>query len=485
MRAPRTGLRARRAAVALVLVTIAAVGVATPAAIADGQPAGPGTLTPPDPYYPELGNRGYDVEHYDVGITYAPPERDIQGDTTITATADRTLKRFHLDLSGLEVERVDVDGAKAKFTREDRELIITPATPVKKGTSFTVRVRYQGVPQPHEIAGLGAPNGWLETPSGATTLDEPDGANTWFPANDHPQDKATFTFELTVPDALTAVANGDLQQKAPADEEGMTTWVWGGAGPMTTYLSQIAIGELTLVDEEPVDGIKIRNAYAPAIQADAAAAAEDTPQMMRFLTQQLGAYPFKTYGILVPDGGPSGLAFEAQTFSLFSTDIMQARGDGPSAVMAHELAHQWFGDWVSPATWADTWLNEGFATYYEWLWDAAALGEPLDDNIDRARRVVSQDAVDVATDDPGVEGMFGTAPYERGALTIDALARTVGPTQYAAILAEYFKRYGGSVASTEDLIDVASDVTGEDMEPFFRAWLGPGPLPERPPANPA
>jgi len=473
--------RARRSAIALVLATAVLSGVATTGAGAGVTISpGPGTLDPPDPYFPNLGNRGYDVERYDVAIRYAPPDREIQGDTTIDATATRRLTRLNLDLSGLDVRRVEVDGAHAKFAREGDELVVRPAVPIAKDDTFSVRVRYDGVPEPKAIEGLGASNGWLETADGATTLDEPDGASTWFPGNDHPSDKATFTFRLTVPDELEAIANGDLQQRAPADEPGMTTWVWGDAGPMTTYLTQLAIGDLVLSDAEPVEGVKIRNAYAPNLSAPVEEAAESTPEMMRFLTAQLGRFPFDTYGILVPDGGPSGLAFEAQTFSLFSSDMMVQGGDGPSAVMAHELAHQWFGDWVSPATWNEIWLNEGFATYYEWLWSAEALGLPLDASVERARRVVSGGAVDVATDDPGLEDMFGIAPYERGGLTVDALARTVGPEQFSKIIATYFERYGGAVASTEDLIAVASEVTGEDMEPFFRAWLGPGPLPERP-----
>jgi aminopeptidase N len=148
--------------------------------------------------------------------------------------------------------------------------------------------------------------------------------------------------------------------------------------------------------------------------------------------------------------------------------------------MAHELAHQWFGNWVSPATWSETWLNEGFATYYEWLWTDAALGVPLDASVERARRIVSQNAIDIATDDPGIENMFGFAPYERGALTIDALQRTLGPEAFSQFIAMYLEKFGGGVASTDDLVAVASEVAGEDLEPFFRAWLGPGPLPARP-----
>jgi len=478
----------------LLLLTAALVMTApngSAATRADRSPeAGPpGSLDPPDPYFPGLGNRGYDVEHYDLGIAYDPESAipagspppgveagELRGDTRIQATATERLARFNLDLVGFDVASVRVDGRAATFNRTERELRIRPSTPIAKGASFTVRVRYSGVPAPGQIAGLGAPNGWLLTSDGAASLNEPDGARHWFPANDHPSDKAAFTFHIDVPSPLVAVANGVLDTKVTAGDR--TVWSWTETAPMTTYLSQLTIGKLELTNEAPVDGVTIRNAFAPEIAARAAAAAEATPEMLRFLSGWFGRYPFSTYGIMVPDGGPRGLAFEAQTFSLVASDLFRDPTLA-SAILAHELAHQWFGDSVSPATWDETWLNEGFATYAEWLWSDHALGDPLQVEVARAVNAVRR-SPDVAADDPGVDEMFGTAPYERGALTLHALRLTVGDEMFAEILRTYGERFGGKTATTEDFIGVASEVSGQDLTGFFRSWLGPGPLPGLP-----
>jgi len=448
----------------------------------------PGSLDPPDPYYPALGNRGYDVEHYDIRIAYDPksgspvgsPSSDrageLRGDTRIRATATEHLARLNLDLAGLKVASVRVDGHVAAFEQIENEVRVRPRTPIAKGAPFTVRVRYSGVPTPGQIPGLGMHNGWLLTSDGAATLNEPDGARHWFPANDHPSDKATFSFRIDVPTPLVAVANGQLDSKVASGDR--TIWSWSETAPMTTYLTQLAIGRLELRDEAPVDGVTIRNAFAPGIAPQAAAAANATPEMLRFLSGWFGKYPFSTYGIMVPDGGPRSLAFEAQTFSIIASDLFRDPKLA-SAILAHELAHQWFGDSVSPAKWDETWLNEGFATYAEWLWSDHALGDPLGDEVDRAVSAVRR-APHVAADDPGIDEMFGTAPYERGALTLHALRLTVGDATFDAILRTYVARFGGKSASTEDFVRVANEISGRNLTRFFRSWLGPGPLPQLP-----
>jgi aminopeptidase N len=443
----------------------------TPSAPAKGSR---GQLDPPDPYYPALGNRGYDVGHYDLGVAYDPGTKMLRGDTTIDAHATERLPRFNLDLIGFDVASVDVDGHAAKFVRTDEELTVRPAAPITKGKPFTVRVQYSGIPTAGDIPGIGAQNGWLTTNDGAATLGEPDGARRWYPANDHPSDKATFSFHVDAPNPLTAVANGTLVSKTPQGDR--TIWNWDETAPMTTYLAEVAIGNLDLRDEAPVDGIAIRNAISPAVGDGAATAAAQTPDMLQFEQGWFGTYPFSTYGIMVPDGGPHGLAFEAQTFSLISSDLFRDPQIS-SAILAHELAHQWFGDSVSPATWSETWLNEGFATYAEWLWEDHAGIVPLHTEVERAMQQVGQQSA-TATDDPGLDGMFGTAPYERGGLTLHALRLAVGDAKFAEILQTYAKQYAGKSATTEDFIRVVNEVAGRKLTTFLRGWLGPGPLPE-------
>jgi aminopeptidase N len=197
--------------------------------------------------------------------------------------------------------------------------------------------------------------------------------------------------------------------------------------------------------------------------------------MLTFFADRFGPYPFHEYGVVVPDLRTGGFGFESQTLSLLAPDVFSDRV-GAGTVLSHELAHQWFGDDVSPATWRDIWLNEGFATYAEWLWEDHALGVPLTVNVDRARRAVDRPG-STSVDDPGVGAMFATVVYQRGALTLDALRHTVGDTTFFTLLRTYVQRYGGRSASTRDFVALAGQVAGRDLTSFFAAWLGPGPLP--------
>ncbi len=482
----RSPSRPRAAVVTAVLaglLTLASSTVAlAPSAVATEAPTSTrATADPPDPYFPTLGNSGYDVDHYDVGLRYEPPVA-VAGDTTITATATRRLPRFNLDFVGLDVESVTVDGAPAEFRRTGDELVVTPKQPIKRGASFDVRVRYAGEPEPGTIAGLGsgAANGWIPTDDGVVTLNEPDGASRIFPANDHPTDKATYTFRLDVPSSLTAIANGTLASRT--DEGDRTTWVWEEDSPMASYLSQLGIGDLTIEDQPSVGGVELRNAYGPAVHDVAAKTADLTPAMLEYFTQWYGDYPFSSYGVLAPDDGPSGLAFEGQTLSLYSPDMFRSP-ELAESVFAHELAHQWFGNWVSPASWDETWLNEGFATYSEWLWQDHTGAVPLADNAARAFEETNA-RQDAPAADPGREGMFDHAVYERGALVLHALRLTMGDEAFGEFLRTYLDELGGKVATTEDLIEIASDIHGTDLSDAFEAWLGPGEFPELPAGNP-
>ncbi|MCP9967035.1 hypothetical protein LUX57_19480 [Actinomadura madurae] len=186
-----------------------------PSASASGSPKGPavngpaGPTTAGDKYVPGDGNGGYDVEHYGLKLTITPDgAKQLDGTATITATATARLARFNLDLTGLEVSSIKVDGAPARQQRGGGELEVTPAKPLEKGQKFTTVIAYSGTPKPVSDPVLGT-YGWIRTSDGVFVACQPSGAKTWFPSNDHPSDKATFDFELTVPQGLTAIANGE------------------------------------------------------------------------------------------------------------------------------------------------------------------------------------------------------------------------------------------------------------------------------------
>jgi aminopeptidase N len=440
----------------------------------------PGPATAGDPYFPELGNAGYDVDHYTLDLEYDPATDVLAGTATIDAEATAALSSFHLDLAGMEVESVSVDGEEGTFERERAELIVTPAEPIEEDASFTTMVEYSGDPEAQIAPSLGIEIGWVETDDGAYVLSEPDGARTWYPVNDHPSDKASYTFRLTVPEPLTAAANGTLSEQRATD--GKTTFVWEAPDPMASYLVEVAVGDFEIDDAGTVGDVVIRNVYAADLAERAAAAAARTPEMLEFFSEQWGPYPFDVYGILVVDV-ELGVALETQTLSLFGADTCCFPGS--ESILAHELAHQWFGNAVSPARWQDIWLNEGFATYAEWMWAEHADGVPIAESAARTYEGgPSGGGQSRPILDPGPDGLFDGAVYGRGALTLYALQVEVGEATFDEIMRTYFERFDGESVTTQDFVDVAEEVSGKDLERLFGTWLTELELPPFPEAPP-
>jgi len=458
----------RRPTAVVLAAVVALVISAAPSAARRATTSGIG-----DPYFPTLGDPGYRVRHYDLALRVDPRTDTLAGTATISATAQRRLTRFRVDLAGLHVSRVAVNGKRTAVVQDHDKIVISPGTVLATGAAFSITVTYGGHPSPGVVPGIGLANGWITNGATSFTLGEPDAARRWFPANDHPSEKATFTFRVTVPAGLTAVANGRLVHQSQTSA-GVTD-EWQEDAPMAPYLAQVVVGNL-IVDQHPgPGGVLLRNAYSPDTQASAAPAVADTATMLSFFTDQFGPYPFREYGVVVPDMSASGFGFESQTLSLLSPDVFAQRV-AASTTLSHELAHQWFGDDVSPALWRDIWLNEGFATYAEWLWEDHALGVPLSVNIADARRILSR-AQPTPVDNPGVDAMFAPTVYQRGALTLDALRRDVSDPVFFRILRTYLQHFAGRSATTRDFITTAETVAGRDLGPLFTAWLGAGPLP--------
>ena len=320
--------------------------------------------------------------------------------------------------------------------------------------------------------------GWIATGDGSFVMSEPEGASTWYPVNDHPSDKATYTFHVEVPDGTTAVANGNLVSRTP-NPSGSVTWTYDVEQPMASYLAEVAIGDYQVTDTPGPAGITIRNAFDSTIASDVAPAFASTPDMISFFESLFGPFPFDIYGALVVSER-TGEALETQTLSIFGDDVVS--GDDASVVVPHELAHQWFGDSVSLESWKDIWLNEGFATYGEWLWTEHAGGASVAQTAHATQAKLREGSDPMPPPgDPGVQNLFGPSVYLRGALTLQALRSTVGDSLFFDILRTYASRYAGANATTADFISVATQVSGRnDLQPLFDAWLYQSPLPDLP-----
>ncbi|HEY0698913.1 MAG TPA: M1 family metallopeptidase, partial [Micromonospora sp.] len=415
-----------------------------------------------DDYFPLAGNGGYDVRRYRLDLRYQPATRALSGVATVEAVAHRRLSRFDLDLRGFTVASVTVGGHPARYDRDGQELRITPRRPLAPGRRFTVVVRYAGTTgRPTDATG--ALYGWVSTPDGAFVANEPDGAPTWFPVNDHPTDKATYEFRITVPAGRTAVANGDLVGRRTTG--GWSTFVWRAAEPMASYLATVAIGDYTLRRGTGPGGLPIVDAIDRDLGPDADAGLARTPEMIRFFSRLFGRYPFGSFGAIVDDDTDAGYALETQTRPLYA-------GPPDESTVAHELAHQGFGDSVSPRRWRDIWLNEGFATYAEWLWDehtggpspaerfAVLYAEPADSGL-----------WDPPPGDPGPERLFAGAVYLRGAMTLQVLRDRLGDQLFFRLLRAWHTAHSGGTAGTADFVRLAERMSGRSLAGLLQRWL--------------
>jgi aminopeptidase N len=299
---------------------------------------------------------------------------------------------------------------------------------------------------------------------------EPDGAHTWFPGSDHPADKATFTIVTTVPEPFAVVSNGTLAGETHSD--GMATFVWEMDDPMATYLATIVVAELESVDRTGLEGIEIRDHLPADLAAEDPRPLQRTAEWIEFFETWFGPYPFASYGHVVVSG--FGAALESQTMSVMDRAALV------DVTVIHELAHQWFGDSVSIATWQDIWLNEGFATFAEFLWIEDQLGRDAMEADIEGRHAFMNRHSHRPISDPGVDELFGSAVYQRGGLTLHALRVKVGDDVMRDILRTYVARYTGANASTEDFIAVAEDIAARDLSVFFDAWLYESELPPLP-----
>jgi hypothetical protein len=543
----------------------------TATALSQAQPGADGIG---DPFYPQQGNGGYDVTHYSLDLVVDIAQNIISGTTTISAQATHPLSAFNLDFGGPAISQVRVGGRPVEVSRRGVELTIKPAQPLGQGQPFLVEVDYRGEPG----AGMegrmqGFSNGWNNYGDGIFVANEPSSAVGWFPVNEHPLDKASYSIRITVPKPYIVAANGILADST--DNGDTTTYLWEMGAPMASYLVTVNIARFDLETEQGPNGARIRNYFATNLSPEAREAFSRQDEMIEVFSQLFGPYPFEAYGAVVHDLD-LGFALETQTLSFFGRNASER-------VVAHELAHQWFGNSVSLRRWQDIWLNEGFATYAELLWlehleGPAALdeavgqmyrrmapGEPvfeiskgelveglssleLDDTpltslkleaalgalfantlpeselqtlienrivdglpgnefpgllneIDfeqvrlttaqlqtlfraiglpeRANRVGRGGTI-IPPGNPTAGQLFNQGVYERGGLTLHALRVTVGDEAFFETLRTYTARFAHSNAATADFIAVAEEVSGQDLDSFFEAWLFAEEIPDLP-----
>ena len=518
-----------------------------------------------DSIFTTEGNGGIDVTAYDLDIHWDNKTEHIKGEATLNIKTTQKLSAFSLDFHGLKVTSITVDTVPVKFSRNKDKLLILLPKLLETDISFTLTVHYEGKPsEVSEEESVSA--GWHTVEEGARALSEPNSAKNWFPCNNHPRDKAVYTFHITVPKAYDVVANGMPQKSIHTKTS--TTYQFKTREPMASYLTLISIGHYDREVLKAKDGTPIYNYYYKGIaQKDKEVFAQEAA-IMEFFSKKFGPYPFASAGI-VSAQGESILAYETQTRPFFGTPTSEQ-------MLAHELAHQWFGDLVSLDEWKESWLKEGFATYSAALWFEHKQGKEYmgkwvkgtfeslmgiqrlpKGNMSKMlkafeikERILSSDEV-IKLIDMGTKGKteakslkralahipkegissykldavfkemsfpyfdlifnqyvdfmniisgeksennisfdnlvatLGQAPrdvhtlsqiyssgvYARGALAMHALRIKVGDTTFFNILRAYFTRYKNSHANSIDFEAIATEVSGENLDNFFKAWL--------------
>jgi len=434
-----------------------------------------------DSNFPELGAAGLDVTHYDLDLDYDVEQMSLQATATLDAQVAAPTRTVSLDLQGLEVDGVKVDDQDATFAAKQAKLQIDLPNEVEGSTPFRIRVAYHGIPKPIETDALGGVEiGWHAANDGSFVLSEPEGASPWFPVNNHPRDKATYSFAVTVPRPYVAIANGRLDKTEEQAEDRTFRWVM--EAPMANYLATVVTGEFA----EQQLGTHRGVAYSNWLPDDLIAGngdqpfAPDQPEVIAGLEEWLGPFPFTTYGAVIYPASfirgsaatkrfLAGVALETQGRSLYSEHAAQAQ------TITHETTHQWIGDSVSIEDWGlDIWWVEGFAKFSETLDDPRRAK-----GFEQAYEQVAPSWIPPGRLDR--DELFGDASYTEGSIVFYALEQEVGQATFKRIMRTFTERYRHANASTQDLIEVASEVSGQDLTGFFDAWL----FAETPPPFPA
>jgi len=409
---------------------------------------------------------------YDLEIDYRVRTNRLEGRAVLNAVAAVATRAVTLDLVGLRATRVRLDGDTAiPFRQGPRALQVTLPRPMAAGEEFSLEIVYAGAPGPRRSRW--GTIGWEELADGALVANQPTGAATWFPCNDRPDDRARYRMRVTTDRDYAAVATGTRVLDRVEGRRRHVEYV--SDVPTATYLAAVQIGRYVRTDV-PVPGSFPFELWAPpALRAPAVAAFGTVAAMGAAFEDAFGPYPQPQYTVVVT-ADDLEIPLESQGMAVFGANHLDADSE---RLVAHELAHQWFGNSVGIERWRDIWLNEGFACYAEWIWSEVSGGPTAHECAVSHHRLLRSEPQDLVLTDPGPDLMFDDRVYKRGALMLHALRLTIGDARFFALLRSWASRHRHALVTTDDFRALVA-AEAPDAADLLTPWLDRPSLPRLP-----
>jgi aminopeptidase N len=409
----------------------------------------------------------YDVLLYDINMTIFPDIQKIQAETSIHIAVIINIQEDLLfDFAGLQLDSVFMDSEKVTGLIEDEMLVIKLDSPLMAGDMHIVTVYYEGTPE----KGLYFRYNWFDDLV-IYSHSEPNDARYWFPCKDDPSDKSKLLMTVTLPEEYIVLSNGTLIDKRDGGNK-QTRYIWQENYPIATYLISVTAGPYQVaVDDFVWKGEELLLEYYVYANdfSRGAEALKMAKDMLEFYSLYIGSYPFlfDKYSMSeVPFREAS--AMENQTATTMGDFVMDNE-----EVIAHELAHQWWGDALTPQSFTDIWLNEGFATYFDALFTEYKYGEEafLKRMDDFFNLLLSDGSLAYPIYDPLPQYLFGRAVYMKGAWVLHMLRLNVGDQIFEQIIKRYYETYSYLNVNTEVFMNIIQSVSGKSFEVFFDQWL--------------
>ena len=432
---------------------------------------------------------GVDVQHYAWSVTLSDSTDEIWGDATIAVQfAQPGIRSIFFDLSitgatvrkGMTVTAVTSDSAPLTYTHADNRVTITLPAATRAGEVRRFRIAYHGFPQDTVVPGGRGGGGsglWI----GMNQFKEraffsrnwPDAAHTWLPCIDHPSDKATSEFIITAPARYSVVANGLLQEELPLGD-GRKLTHWKQSVPIAMWLNNIGVEQFGIHYAGLVKGVEL-STWAPHQSIDNAVASMELAarQSIEFYSENVGPYSYEKMASVAAAGGGGGMEHASAIFY----GETSANGRPATALVAHETAHQWFGDAVTEDEWDDVWLSEGFATYFAHLFTEHFSGrDAFLDGIRRTRASAlaaerQQKKPLVHQNDKATGPDLTQLQYQKGGMVLQVLRGEIGTDNFWKGIQLYYAQHRNGSATSDDLRRAMESVSGRDLTWFFTQWL--------------